>query len=130
MEPNYVAKKSAWEVINFWWIISCILILPILIIALRVITVKKYTLSFYDDKIIVESGWLNKNKRQVVFMGITGISVSQGLWGQICNYGDVQIDAVGKWDVDTTNIIDPKGLEAYLQTKTAKMNQVNQFVQM
>ncbi len=130
MEPNYVAKKSAWEVINFWWIISCILILPILIIALRVITVKKYTLSFYDDKIIVESGWLNKNKKQVVFMGITGISVSQGLWGQICNYGDVRVDAVGKWDVDTTYIKNPKELEAYLQTKTAKMNQANQFVQM
>ena len=50
MKPNYVAKKSAWSAVSFLWILSCVLIIPIFIIACRIITVKKFSLEFYDDK--------------------------------------------------------------------------------
>ena len=130
MEPNYVAKKSLASVINILWIIACVLIVPIFIVLYRALVTKAYRIEFYDDKIFVHSGVLNKNRKQVVFLGVTGVSVSQSFRGQIYNYGDVQIDAVGKWDIDTTYIKNPKGLEEYLQSKTAKMQNANQFVQM
>ena len=53
MKPNYVAKKSICSALSFWSIVSCILIIPIFILALRIIAVKKYRIEFYDDKIII-----------------------------------------------------------------------------
>ena len=130
MEPNYVAKKSACTVISFWWIIGSILIIPLIIMIFRIIAVKKYKIEFYDDKIVIYSGLINTNKKQVVFMGVTVTSVSKTLIGHIFNYGDVSVDCVGKWDVDTTGIKNPQALENYLQTKIVKVSQANQFVHM
>ena len=130
MEPNYVARKSVCTVLSFWWIVGCVLIIPLIILIFRIIAVKQYRVEFYDDKIITYSGLINKSKKQVVFMGVTGTSVSKTLMGQIFNYGDVSVDCVGKWDVDTCGIKNPKGLEDYLQTKIVKISQNNQFIQM
>lgn len=119
MKPNYVAKKSAWQVWSFGSILLCFLIVPIIVQVFRTITVKKYRLEFYDDKIVIKSGWLNTKTRQMVFMGVTSVSVEQSLWGKLFGYGDVVVDCVGNWDVDssTSYIKDPDKLEAYLQTR-------------
>lgn len=118
MKPDYVAKKSAWEVWSFGRVLLCFLILPIIVQIFRTITVKKYRVEFYHDKIVVKSGWLNTKTRQMVFMGVTAVSINQTLWGKLFGYGDVVVDCVGKWDVDTTTYIkDPDKLEAYLQTR-------------
>ncbi len=132
MNPNYVAKKSAWSCISFLWILSCILIVPIFIIAFRIITVKKFCLEFYDDKIVIKSGWLNTKKKQMTFMGVTAVEVEKSIWGRICGYGDVLVDCVGNWDVDlTTYIKNPEKLEEYLQTRIVPVQAAsNMFVPM
>ena len=118
MKPEFVAKKSAWEVITFLGILSCILIIPIFVLIYRIFAIKQFTLEFYKDKIIVKQGLLVKSKKQMVFMGVTSVSIERGLWGQIFNYGDVVVDCVGKWDISlTTHIKNPEALEAYLQTR-------------
>lgn len=128
MKPNYIAKKSAFSVITFWRIIACILIIPLFVLIGRIIAVKKYQIEFYDDKIIIHSGLLSKKSKQIVFMGVTGTSVNQSLKGRIFNYGDVSVDCVGKWDVDTNGIKRPKELESYLQTKIVNGSAYNQFI--
>lgn len=128
MKPNLVAKKSVFSVLSFWSIVSCILIIPIFILVFRIIAVKKFRIEFYDDKIVTYSGLINTNKKQCVFMGVTASSVSQNLFGHIFNYGNVSVDCVGKWDVDTSYIKDPKRLDEYLQTKIVNAPQTNQFV--
>ena len=130
MKPNYVATKSTWAVWSFLSILLCLLIVPIIVQVFRIITVKKYRIEFYDDKIIVKSGWLNTKTRQMVFMGVTSVSINQTLWGKMCNYGDVNVDCVGKWDVDTTYIKKPRELENYLQTRIVRASAHNQFVHM
>ena len=132
MNPNYVAKKSAWSCISFLWIISCILIVPIFIIAFRIITVKKFCIEFYDDKIVIKSGWLNTKKKQMAFMGVTAVEVEKSIWGHFFGYGDVLVDCVGKWDVDlTTYIKNPEKLEEYLQTRIVPSQAAsNMFVPM
>ena len=118
MKPEYVAKKSAWECISFLWILSCILIIPIFIIAYRIFAIKQFSIEFYQDKIIIKKGLLNKTKKQMVFMGVTSVSTERSLWGQLFNYGNVVVDCVGKWDVNfTTYIKNPEALEAYLQSR-------------
>ena len=128
MRPNYVAKKSAWSVLSFWSIVACILIIPILVLIYRILEIKKYRIEFYDDKIITYSGLINISKRQCVFMGVTSTSINQTLAGRIFGYGDVVVDCVGKWDVDTTYIKQPMELEYYLQTKIIASNTANQFI--
>ena len=129
MTPQYVAKKSAWSCISFFWILSCILIVPLIILIFRIITVKQFAIEFYADRIIIKSGWLNTHKKQMVFMGITSVVVNQSLWGKIFNYGTVMVDCVGQWDVRaTTFICDPNGLEAYLQTRIVYLGGTSPFV--
>ena len=128
MKPNYTATKSAISAISFWGIVSCILIIPIFILIFKIIAAKKYRIEFYDDKIVTYSGLINTSKKQSVFMGVTSSSINQTLLGHIFNYGDVTVDCVGKWDVDTTYIKNPKALDEYLQTKIIETTQSNQFV--
>ena len=118
MKPNYVAHKSAWSCVSFLWILACVLVIPLIVLIFRIIAVKHYAIEFYDDKIIIKSGWLNTKKKQMVFMGVTSVSVEQSLWGKMFNYGTVVVDCVGKWDVNSTAYIcNPNALEAYLQTR-------------
>ena len=126
MKPDFVAKKSGWAAVSFLWILGCILLFPLIIVLIfRIITVKHYEIEFYQDKIIIKSGWLSKRKKQMVFMGVTSTSTSQSLWGQLFNYGTIIVDCVGKWDVNSTTYIkNPEALEAYLQTRIVKAKRV------
>ena len=128
--PNYIAKKSVWSVVTFWSVIACVLIIPIFTLLAKILNAKKYRIEFYDDKIITYKGFINISRKQVVFAGVTGVSVEKGLKGRIFNFGNVVIDAVGKWDIDTVGIKNPEGLEDYLNTKIAKIPTQNQFVHM
>ena len=132
MKPNYVANKSAWECVSFLWIISCILIFPLIILIFRIIAVKKFAMEFYNDKIIIKKGWLNTSEDQMTFMGVTAVSIDKSFWGSICNYGTVKVDCVGqKWDIDTTTYIkNPEGLKHYLQSRMVTAPKSAQFVQM
>ena len=51
---EYVAKKSAWCCISFWWIVSCILIIPIIFLVFRILAAKAETITFYSDKVVWE----------------------------------------------------------------------------
>lgn len=128
MEPNYVATKSTASQITFLRVLACILIIPIFILVYRCLKAKSYKIEFYDDKVIAYNGIISKSKKQSVFMGVAATSVSQSIKGRMFNYGNVSVDCVGKWDIDTTDIKDPYGLEQYLQTKIMKTNTSTQIV--
>lgn len=130
MEPNYIARKSAFSVLTFVRVISCVLIIPFFVLLYRIAAAKNYRIEFYDDRIVTYNGLINIRKKQVVFMGVTGVSTSKSLMGRIFSYGDVSVDCVGKWDVDTYGIKYPDALESYLQSKIVQAPQSNQFVHM
>ena len=121
MKPNYVAKKSVWGCVSFLSIIACVLVIPLFVLIFRILATKQFRLEFYNDKIIIKSGLLNKKKKQMVFMGVTSVSVEQSLFGRIFGYGDVIVDCVGTWDINSTTYIkNPEALEEYLQTRIVK----------
>lgn len=120
----YEARKSGWGAISFLWIVSCILIVPIFIIIIRVLCLKAEKISFYEDKIVYETGLLNKKKKTFAFAGVFSVDVNQSLFGRMFKYGDVSIDFVGKTDIKTNYIQKPHELEAFLEARLVKRGQV------
>ena len=115
MKPNYVAKKSVAAVLSFWLILFFWLVIPLIIQIARILSAKCYSIEFYDNKVVVKSGVLNKKERQSVFAGVYSVSVSQSVIGRIFKYGTVMVDCPGKWDVNTEGIKSPADLKKYLE---------------
>lgn len=119
MEPNYIAKKTAWKAFHPALVLLFFLIIPIFIIIGRIIWIKCETIEFYDNKVVYKKGLLSRKETVTTFLGVLSVSVDQTLTGRIFNYGDVVIDTVGRWDISTEDIAKPHKLKRYLETKAA-----------
>ena len=115
MKPNYVAKKSVASVLSFWLIVYFWAVIPLIIQIARILSARCYSIEFYDNKIVVKSGVLNKKETQSVFAGVYSVSVSQSFVGRIFNYGNIQVDCPGEWDIDTAGVKEPSALKKYLE---------------
>ena len=125
MQPNYTARKSAVPALSFWLILFFWLVIPLIIQIVRIVAARAYVIEFYDERIVVKSGILNKKERQSVFSGVFMVSVEQSLGGQMFGYGNVVVDCPGKWDIDTCGIKDPRGLKEYLERYITSRGVVN-----
>ena len=128
MTPNYVAKKSAWGGVSLLCILFFWLIFPLIIMICRIVSLKHQTTEFYDGYVIVKSGVFSINERKTVFPSILSVSVHQSLGGRICNFGDVHVDVVGKWDVNLNGVCNPLELRDYLEDKIANVNEIRHVV--
>ena len=126
--PNYIAKKSAWSAVTLLRVLLFWLIVPLVIMIADIIIKKHEVIEFYDDYVVKKSGVLSKKEKRSALVGVVGVSVSQTIKGRICNYGDVYIDVVGKWDVNTTNITNPNGLKEYLEPLLSKASNMQSMI--
>ncbi|MBO5363025.1 MAG: PH domain-containing protein [Clostridia bacterium] len=117
MQPNYVARRSAWGAVTFLRVLFFWLIIPLIVMIVDIIRRKVEKVEFYDDYVISHKGILNTVESRSAFPGIIGVRVSQSLGGKIFGYGDVQVDVVSKWDIDLSDICKPKELKKFLETK-------------
>ena len=122
MQANYVAKKSAWSAVRLGRVLLIWLIIPIFIIIFDIIRLKNETIEFYDERIVTRKGVLSKKVKKTIFTGVVSVSVNQSLFGRIFNYGNVEVDVMGEWDVNTKGIANPHKLEEYLETKIINKN--------
>ncbi len=127
MKANYVAKKSAWGAVSIWSILFCWLIIPIFVMIFKIIALKAESIEFYNEKVVQKSGILSKREKQSLLTNVTSVSVNQSLWGRIFNYGDVKVDLIGKWDIDTVGISRPNELKAFLEDYLSNKN-IHQLV--
>ena len=147
VKPNYVATKSAWYAVNPFLVLTVIILgiwaaaplikedipqdiwmygliaagalfaIALLVFFGKVIVLKSYKIKYYDNVVVCQFGILNKHERKSAFLGATSVVVDQTLMGRLLNYGDIYIDTIGKWDIDTTYISKPKKLQAYLEDR-------------
>lgn len=133
MKPDYVAKKSILGECGgkiFICILFCWLIVPIFLMIYMIIEVKKFRIEFYKDKVIMHRGFLHTEERQSILTTIVGVRINRSIAGNIFNYGDVVVDMVGRWDIDTRAIKDPVALKNHLKSimdQTGVKN-LNQFI--
>lgn len=119
MKPDYVAKKSILGECGgkiFICILFCWLIVPIFLMIYMIIEVKKFRIEFYKDKVIMHRGFLHTEERQSILTTIVGVRINRSIAGNIFNYGDVVVDMVGRWDIDTRAIKDPVALKNHLKS--------------
>lgn len=133
MQPNYVAEKSVAGECGgkiFLCVLLCWLIVPIIIMICLIVRTKKFRLEFYDTRVIMRRGVFNTEEQQSLLTTIVGVRINQTMGGQIFNYGDVIVDMVGRWDVDTHAIKEPNGLKKYLESLMNKQNpqKLQQFI--
>ena len=76
-ECEYEAKKSAWSAITVWQILFFWLIIPLIVMAVKIVKIKSVRIYFYEDRVIERSGILSKRERQSLFQGVLSVSVEQ-----------------------------------------------------
>lgn len=119
MQPNYVAKKSVAGECGgkiFLCVLLCWLIVPIIIMICLIVKTKKFRLEFYDTRVIMRRGVFNTEERLSILTTVVGVRINQSFGGKIFNYGDVIIDVIGHWDVDTTALKEPNELKRYIES--------------
>lgn len=105
-------------------------VIPFFVIILKIWDIKKESIEFYKNKVIIREGIISKTEKNSALTKIMSVSIKQSIWGRICNYGDVFVDVVGKWDVDLKYVSKPKRISDYLNTIIADTdyNQMRQVV--
>lgn len=126
--PNYVASKTAWNAVTPLRILFFWLIIPLIILIVDIIRNKKNKIEFYDKYVIEKSGILSKKEKKSTFAGVYSISVEQSIWGRIFNYGNVKVDVVGRWDINTYGISHPNELKKYLESTIVVPNNLQSIV--
>ena len=128
VKPNYVIKKSAWSVIRPWHILLSFLIVPLIIMIWQIINIKDETISFYNNKVVLRSGILNKNERTTILTPVLSVTVKQTFWGRLFNYGNIYVDVVGKWDINMRGVKNPLEAKAFLENFVANGKGVKPIV--
>ena len=128
MQANYVAKKTAWSAVTFWRIAFFWLVIPLIIMIVDIFVKKSVTIEFYDGYIIQKSGVLSRKERRSVFPKVAAVSINQSLFGRMFNYGNVNVDVIGQWDVDLKGIAKPHDLKKYLEDKMVDADSIQPTV--
>lgn len=77
-----------------------------------------------------KSGLISTDKTQALLTNVMGVQIHRSIGGTIFDYGDIYIDVVGNWDIDTSAIKNPNKLKAYIQSllNNVNMKNIQQFI--
>ena len=100
--------------------VLCLCIIPLFIVVWYIVKAATCRIEFYSDKIIVHSGLIATKEKRIVLTPVMAVSIKYSLAGRIFNYGNVVIDTVGRWDIDTRGIRRPEALREFIETLIEK----------
>ena len=103
-----------------WEIVVCALAAVVTLMAIVNLIWVKIDISFdvvefYDSYVIRKSGVFNKIEDKCMFPKIMSCNVERTFPGLIFNYGDIDVDTIGKWDIDLKHIKRPMLIRKYLE---------------
>ncbi len=87
-----------------------------------IVSAKKFKIEFFGTRVVMRRGIFNTEEKQALLTNILGVNINQSFSGKIFNYGDVRVDLVGRWDIDTSAIKRPKALKAYIESLMNKQS--------
>ena len=89
-------------------------LIPLTSFIVHVILLRSVYVEFYDSFVIKKRGVFNKTEEKCMFPKVLSCDVDRPFLGRIFNYGDIKIDAIGKWDVDLVGVKNPLYIKKYL----------------
>ena len=148
MNPLYVARKSAFIALKLWCvlpILTCTILAVVFGYVLNVemvdivffaiaglfafiqlcviIHVKSFSISVYEDRIIIKKGVIFvKRESHGLFVGVVKMNIYQNFWGNLLDYGTITLQCVGRSDINEEGIFDPHALKYYLQRRFVNVN--------
>ena len=103
-------------------------VIPLLILAFKIINIKDETISFYNNKVVQREGIFSKREHTNILTTVLSVTVYQSFIGRIFNYGTISIDVMGQWDIDMRGIKDPMKAKAFLEQYAANGLGMNAFI--
>ena len=77
-----------------------------------------------NHRLIVKTGWISRDVRELNLNTIEEIKLNQSFWGGILDYGSLDIRGTGEGNIQLPNIDDPKGLNVAISSaRTAEKGQ-------
>lgn len=130
MKPVLVVRKSLWSILwTFIWCIAlCVLIVPVGYLVYRIISLKHDYFEIYDDRYVHYSGVVNINKHERVLTDVLTVDTSKSFIGNLCNYGNVTVNVIGRDNLYFTDIKDPELVENFFRSKIANVKNLKQIV--
>ena len=110
-------------------VIAFLLHIPLLKFIYHAIDLKQTRIEFYEERIVIREGWLNKNERVMLFMGITEVRKKVSFWGILFGYGTIYISGVSDFNVRPMKYIKrPRRLQRYLNRNIISASSTNRVV--
>jgi uncharacterized membrane protein YdbT with pleckstrin-like domain len=99
---NVIWKGSSSQVKNFWWFVSCLLVIPIpwAIWAWLKVKCRVYTLT--TERLLIEDGVFNKSQDTLELYRIRDLQVTEPFWQRLFGLQNIQLLAT---DLTTENLI-------------------------
>lgn len=79
-----------------------------------------YTFIVDKDRIIEESGILNKKRVTIPVSSIANVTLKQSLFGRIFNYGDIKVAAFGEAEITLRGVSNPSKIIDTLEAMMEK----------
>ena len=110
-------------------VIAFLLHIPLLKFIYHAIDLKQTRIEFYEERIVIREGWLNKNERVMLFMGITEVRKKVSFWDILFGYGTIYISGVSDFNVRPMKYIKrPRRLQRYLNRNIISASSTNRVV--
>ena len=127
--PQIVARKSILPAFKFWRVLTFFLVVPLIMIIVDVIKLRSQYVEFYNTFVVKHTGVFSKNEDKCMFPKVLSCNVYRPFWGRVFNYGDIKIDAIGRWDVDLVGVKNPLYIKKYLEKHFISAKEVNSMRQ-
>jgi hypothetical protein len=99
---NVIWKGTSSQVKNFWWFVSCLLVIPIpwAIWAWLKVKCRAYTLT--TERLLIEDGVFNKSQDTLELYRVRDLQVTEPFWQRLFGLQNVQLLAT---DLTTENLV-------------------------
>jgi uncharacterized membrane protein YdbT with pleckstrin-like domain len=111
-EPLLVARPSGW--LFFWHWAFCWLIVPLIIALWKRADLE---LRIYDDRLVLETGVLSKNMKEIYIEDIRAVEIRESFWGRMVGIGSISIASAGEASsvLSATGIPHPRRIHDLIQ---------------
>lgn len=99
---NVLWKGTSSQVKNFWWFVSCLLVIPIPWAIWKYLRVKCRVYTLTSERLIIEDGVFNKNQETLELYRVRDLQIAEPFWLRLFGLQNIHLLAT---DLTTDSLI-------------------------